>query len=158
MHRLAPALAAVVICACGGIQPPSSGTGSTTMLRSNSCDYLSTADFESTLGLSLTGYRSGPTCAYRDETGDTCDVIVTTDASRYSASKAGAAAYGTVEGLEVGDRGFFSAKLQTPGVWVFDFGFTKSGEFGGGLCGGRFGAANPRPQAAKLAGLIASKL
>ncbi len=64
-----------------------------------------------------------------------------------------------MESLAVGDRGFFSAQLQVPpAVWIFDFGFVKGGMFGGGLCGGRFSSANPKPLAAKLAGKIASKL
>jgi hypothetical protein len=34
----------------------------------------------------------------------------------------------------------------------------KNGAFAGALCGARFGTSNPRAQAARLAGLIASRL
>jgi hypothetical protein len=123
------------------------------------CDYLSTPDFQSTLGHALVGYRAGPACQYRDQHGNTCDVVVSKDASQYPAGQARAAAYGAVQSLAVGDRSYFSAQLQVPpAVWIFDFGFVKGQVFGGGLCGGQFGSANPKPLAVKLASKIASKL
>lgn len=86
-------------------------------------------------------------------------MVVARDSGQYTDGRTQAAAYGRVESLAVGDRGFFSAQLQVPpAVWVFDFGFVKGSVFGGALCGGRFSSANPKPLAAKLAARIASKL
>ena len=158
MYRWAPALFVIVLSACGGAAAPAVGSAPPALLASV-CDYLSTPDFQTTLGHALVGYRAGPTCEYRDQQGNTCDVVVTKDASQYAAGQARAAAYGTVQSLAVGDQSYFSAKVQVPpAVWVFAFGFMKSQVFGGGLCGGHFGSANPRPLAVKLASKIASKL
>jgi hypothetical protein len=157
MHRWAPAVFVILLTGCG-VGAPSAGGNSHAVLAS-SCDYLSAPDFQSTLGHALVGYRSGPSCAYRDQTGDTCSVVVAKESGQYAEGKMRAAAYGTVESLAVGDRGFFSAQLQVPpAVWIFDFGFMKGDVFGGALCGGRFSSANPKPLAAKLAAKIASKL
>ena len=157
MQRWAPALFMILLSGCGLGQSTAGGNGHGAL--ATSCDYLSTPDFQSTLGHALTAYRTGPSCSYRDTQGDTCNVVVARESGQYTDGKAQAAAYGQVEPLAVGDRGFFSAQLQVPpAVWVFDFGFVKGNMFGGGLCGGRFSAANPKPLAARLAGKIASKL
>lgn len=155
MRTMLAAIVFVTVAACGASEPTTGAAGS---LRPNPCDYLSTSDFKSTLGLPLTGYRSGAACSYRDQRGNTCQVTVASGAGLYEPSKAAAAKYGAVESLAAGDRGFYSAQPTAPGVWVFDFGLMKKGAFAGTLCGARFGASNPRTQAAKLAGLIASRL
>jgi hypothetical protein len=158
MLRWVPALFVIVLSACGGNASLPAGSANHAVL-SGACDYLSTPDFKSALGLQLIGYRSGPSCSYRDQHGNSCSIIVTKDPAQYATSKTGAAAYGAIESLPAGSRGFYSAQLQVPpAVWVFDFGFVKGDAFGGGLCGGRFGSANPKPLAVKLASLIASKL
>lgn len=144
---------ATVACSAGG-----SSTGAGNNMRSDPCDYLSTSDFKTTLGLPLIGYRSGATCSYRDQRGNTCQVTVASGDGLYEPSKTAAAKYGAVESLPAGDRGFYSAQPTAPGVWLFDFGFMKNGAFAGALCGARFGTSNPRAQASKLAGLIASRL
>jgi hypothetical protein len=137
--------------------PPAGGNGHAAL--GTSCDYLTTPDFQSTIGHALVGYRSGPSCAYRDKLGDTCNVVVARESGQYSDGKMHAATYGSVESMAVGDRSFFSAQLQVPpAIWIFDFGFVKGDVFGGGLCGGRFSSANPKPLAVKLANKIASKL
>jgi hypothetical protein len=157
MQRWAPALFVIVLSGCGLGQTTAGGSGQPAL--ASSCAYLSTPDFQSTLGHALTVYRTGPSCSYRDTQGDTCNVVVARESGQYSDGKAHAAAYGQVEPLAVGDRGFFSAQLQVPpAVWIFDFGFVKGDIYGSGLCGGRFSSANPKPLAAKLAGKIASKL
>ena len=157
MQRWVPALFVILLTGCGLGAPTAGGTGHAAL--ATSCDYLSTPDFQSTIGHPLVGYRSGPSCSYRDEFGDTCDVTVARESGQYGEGKTHAATYGAVESLAVGDRGSFSAQLQVPpAVWIFDFGFVKGDVFGGGLCGGRFGAANPKPLAVKLAGKIASRL
>lgn len=158
MQRWAPALFVILLSGCGWGQSTTAG-GNSHGATASSCDYLSTSDFQNTLGHAMTAYRTGPSCAYRDPQGDTCNVEVARESGQYSDGKTNAAAYGPVESLAVGDRGFFSAQLQVPpAVWVFDFGFVKGTHFGGALCGGRFGSANPKPLATKLAGKIASKL
>jgi hypothetical protein len=154
MRAALVALVVVAVVSCGGSSLPAAVTS----VRSNPCDYLSTSDFQSTIGLKLTGYRSGPSCAYRDLRGNTCQVTVAAGADQYGASKAAAAKYGAVETIPAGDHGFYSAESTAPGVWVFDFGLEKNGTFAGALCGARFGASNPRPQAERLASLIASRL
>ena len=157
MQRWAPALFVILLSGCGLGQSTAGGNGHAAL--ATSCDYLSTPDFQSALGHALTVYRTGPSCSYRDPQGDTCNVVVAKESGQYTDGKTHAAAYGQVEALAVGDRGFFSAQLQVPpAVWVFDFGFVKGDMFGGGLCGGRFSSANPKPLAARLAGKIASKL
>jgi hypothetical protein len=154
MQRWVPALFVVVLSACGGASAPASHAA-----LAGACAYLSTSDFDSTLGMPMTGYQSGPTCFSRDEHGDSCSVTVTKDATRYATSKASAAAYGSIESLPAGLQGFYSAKPQVPpAVWIFDFGFVKSDAFGGAVCAGRFGSANPKPLAVRLANTIASKL
>jgi hypothetical protein len=157
MQRWAPALFVILLSGCG---PGQSTTGANRHgALTTSCDYLSTPDFQTTLGHALIAYRTGPSCSYRDPQGNTCNVLVAKDSGQYTDGKLHAAAYGPVESLAVGDRGFFSAQLQVPpAVWVFDFGFVKGGVFGGALCGGRFSSANPKPLAAKLAAKIAAKL
>lgn len=155
MRVMLAAFVFVTAVACG-VSGPATGTGSN--IRSNPCDYLSTSDFKSTLGLPLTGYRSGAVCSYRDQRGNTCQVTVASGTGLYEPSKTAAAKYGAVESLPAGDQGFYSAQPTAPGVWLFDFGFMKNGAFAGALCGARFGVSNPRARAAKLAGLIASRL
>jgi hypothetical protein len=157
MQRWAPALFVILLSGCGPGQ--STAAGSKHAALGTSCDYLSTPDFQSTIGHALVGYRTGPSCSYRDQLGDTCNVVVARESGQYSDGKMHAATYGSVESLAVGDRGFFSAQLQVPpAVWVFDFGFVKGDAFVGGLCGGRFSSANPKPLALKLANRIASHL
>lgn len=157
MQRWAPALFVILLSGCGPGAAP--GGGSSQAALGTSCDYLSTPDFQSAIGHALVGYRTGPSCAYRDKLGDTCNVVVARESGQFSDGKLHAATYGAVEPLSVGDRGFFSAQLQVPpAIWVFDFGFVKGDAFGGGLCGGRFTSANPKPLAVKLASRIASKL
>ena len=65
---------------------------------------------------------------------------------------------GHFAGLAAGDRSFYSAQPQSPGVWIFDLGLMKSGAFASALCGARFGSSNPKQQAARLGNLIASRL
>src|SRR5712691_10224222 len=135
------ALAAVLfvtVMSCGGTSTASAP--SPAGLLSNPCSYLSKADFQQTLGLSLEGYRAGQACGYRDARGNTCQV------------------YGAVESLGAGDRSFYSAQPQSPGVWIFDLGLMKGPAFATALCGARFGSSNPKPQAARLGNLIASRL
>jgi len=157
MQRWAPAVFVMLLTGCG--VGASSAGGNSQAVLANSCDYLSAPDFQSTLGHALIGFRNGPSCAYRDQTGDTCNVVVAKESGQYDAGKLHAATYGPVESLTVGDRGFFSARLELPpAVWIFDFGFVKGDVFGGALCGGRFGSANPKPLATKLAAKMASKL
>lgn len=155
MRVVLAAFVFVAVVACGA-SSPSAGAG--VNLRSNPCDYLSTSDFKTALGLPLAGYRSGAACSYRDKFGDTCQVTVASGDGLYEPSKTAAAQYGAVESLAAGDRGFYSAQLTAPGVWLFDFGLMKNGAFAGAVCGARFGASNPRVQASRLAGLIASRL
>lgn len=155
MRVMLAALVFVTVVGCG-VSGPATGAGNN--LRSDPCGYLSTSDFKSTLGLALTGYRSGAACSYRDQRGNTCQVTVASGGDLYDPSKTAAAKYGAVESLPAGERGFYSAQPTAPGVWLFDFGFMKNGAFAGALCGARFGVSNPRAQAAKLAGLIASRL
>lgn len=150
------ALVFVAVTACGGSS--ASNAGASANLRADPCGYLSTSDFKSALGLPLTGYRSGVACSYRDPYGNTCQVTVASGSDVYETSKTAAAKYGAVESLAAGDRGFYSAQPTAPGVWLFDFGLMKNGAFAGAVCGARFGASNPRTQATKLAGLIASRL
>lgn len=154
MQRWVPALFVIVLSACGGASAPANHAA-----LAGPCAYLSTSDFNSTLGMPMTGYQSGPTCFSRDQHGDSCSVTVTRDPARYATSKVSAAAYGSIDSLPAGNQGFYSAKPQgAPAVWIFDFGFMKSDAFGGAVCGGRFGSANPKPLAVRLASLIASKL
>jgi hypothetical protein len=128
MQRWVPALFVIVLNACGG-SPSVPAGGANQAAVAGACEYLSTPDFKSTLGLPLIdGYQSGPTCSYRDQHGNSCSVTVTKDPAEYARSKTGAAAYGSVESLPAGSRGFYSAQLQVPpAVWVFDFGFVKGG-------------------------------
>jgi hypothetical protein len=158
MQRWVPALFVVVLCACGGSSSAPAGSANHTALA-GACDYLSAPDVNSILGLPLVGYQSGPTCSLQDQHGDGCSVTVTRDPSQYARSKTSAAAYGSIESLPAGSRGFYSARLQVPpAVWIFDFGFVKGDAFGGAVCGGRFGSANPKPLAVRLANKIALKL
>src|SRR5713226_9223958 len=153
------ALAAVLfltVMSCGGTS--TAATPSPAGLLSNPCSYLSKADFQQTLGLSLEGYRAGQACGYRDTRGNTCQVTVLADTGQYAASQETAAKYGAVGTLGAGDRSFYSAQLQTPGVWIFDLGLMKGPAFASALCGARFGSSNPQPQAARLGNLIASRL
>ena len=156
--RLAVAVllfATVVSCgASGHATAAPSGTG----LLSDPCGYLTTSDFQDAIGLPLQGLRSGPSCAYRDQHGNTCQVTVTGETGKFATSRTAAGQYGAVEAMAAGEQGFYSAKAQTPGVWIFDFGFMKAGMFAGAVCGARFGASNPKPQAERLANLIASRL
>jgi hypothetical protein len=138
---------------CGGSSQPAATSGNG--LQSNPCGFVSTSDFKSTLGLPLVGYRSGESCSYRDQTGDTCQVTVRSDIGQYASSNRAAASYGALETLNAGSGGFYSAQSKTPGVWIFDFGFMKGNAFAGALCGARFGAGNPKPRVELLAGLIA---
>jgi len=120
---------------------------------------LSTADFKQTLGMSLAGYREGAACTYRDPRGNTCQVTVADNTSgQYAASRAAAAVYGTVQAVAVGDEGYYTSQPQTPGVWIFDFGLMKSGNFAGAVCGGQLGTSDPKPRALLLAELIASRI
>jgi hypothetical protein len=57
-----------------------------------------------------------------------------------------------------GDRSFYSAQLQGPGVWIFDLGLMKGDAFASALRGARFGSSDPKAQAARLGYLIASRL
>src|SRR5256885_15510632 len=154
------ALAAVLLVAavsCNG-SSHSGATPSGAGLLSDPCAYVSPSDFENTIGMPLQGYRAGESCSYRDPQGNTCQVTVLADSGQYVASKKAAAQYGAVEALATGDQGYYSAQSQVPGVWIFDVGFMKGSAFAGALCGARFGASNPRPQALRLASLIASRL
>ena len=147
----------VMVVSCGGSRPASSTSGGHG-LHSNPCDYLSTTDFKQTLGMSLVGFRAGTACTYRDQRGDTCQVTVVNSAGQYATSRTVAAGYGTVETLAVGDQGFYSSQAQTPGVWIFDIGLMKSGNFAGAVCGGQLGTTDPKPRAVRLADLIASRI
>src|SRR5690348_16633930 len=112
------ALAAVLfvtVLSCGGTS--TAATPSPAGLLSNPCSYLSKADFQETLGLSLEGYRAGQQCGYLDSRGDTCQVTVLTDTGQYAASREAASTYGVVETLGAGDKSFYSAQSQRPGVW-----------------------------------------
>ncbi|HET7467301.1 MAG TPA: hypothetical protein VFL29_11590 [Candidatus Dormibacteraeota bacterium] len=157
MRVAVAALLFATIVSCG-VSSGASATPSGAGLLSNPCGYLTTADFQDTLGLPLQGYRAGQACAYRDQHGNTCQVTVIGDAGQYATSKTAAGQYGDVEAMAAGEQGFYSAKAQTPGVWIFDFGFMKAGAFAGAVCGARFGASNPKPQAVRLANLIASRI
>ena len=153
------ALAAVLfltVMSCGGTS--TAATPSPAGLLSNPCGYLSKADFQQTLGLSLEGYRAGQACSYRDSRGDTCQVTVLANTGQFAAAQATASRYGAVGTLGAGDRSFYSAQPQSPGVWIFDLGLMKGPAFATALCGARFGSSNPRPQAARLGDLIASRL
>ena|SRR5690348_4972537 len=153
------ALAAVLfvtVLSCGGTS--TAATPSPAGILANPCSYLSKADFQSTLGLSLDGYRAGQACGYRDSRGDTCQVTVLADKGQYAAAKETASKYGVVETLGAGDKSFYSAQLQGPGVWIFDLGLMKGTAFAGALCGASFGSSNPKPQALRLGSLIASRL
>jgi hypothetical protein len=154
------ALAAVVMMAvlsCGG-RSTATATPTPAGLLSDPCGYLSKADFQETLGLPLDGYRAGQTCGYRDAHGDTCQVTVLADTGQFATSQAAASRYGEVQVLAVGDKSFYSAQLQRPGVWIFDLGLMKDSAFASALCGGRLGSSNPKQLAARLANLIASRL
>src|SRR5712664_904555 len=135
----------VMVISCGGTS--TAATPSPAGLLSNRCSYLSRADFQQTLGLSLEGYRAGQSCGYRDARGNTCQVSVLADTGEYAAAQATAAKYGVVETLSAGDRSFYSAQPQSPGVWIFDLGLMKGGAFASALCGARFGSSNPKAQA-----------
>ena len=80
------------------------------------------------------------------------------DTGQFAAAQATASKYGAVGTLGAGDRSFYSAQLQSPGVWIFDLGLMKGPAFASALCGARFGSSNPKPQAARLGNLIASRL
>jgi len=146
----------VTTLSCGGTS--AAATPSPAGLLSNPCSYLSKADFQSTLGLSMVGYRAGQTCGYLDSRGNTCQVTVLADNGQYAAAKEAASTYGVVESLGAGDKSFYSAQPQRPGVWIFDLGLMKGTVFAGALCGARFGSSNPKPQAERLGNLIASRL
>jgi hypothetical protein len=151
------ALAAVLfvtVMSCGGTSTVA--TPSPAVLLSNPCSYLSKADFQRTL--SLEGYRAGQACGHRDARGNTCQVTVLADTGQYAASRATASSYGVVENIGAGDRSFYSAQPQSPGVWIFDLGLMKGPAFASALCGATFGSSNPKPQAARLGNLIASRL
>jgi hypothetical protein len=153
------ALAAVLfvtLISCGGTS--TAATPSPAGLLSNPCSYLSKADFQQTLGLSLEAYRAGQACGYRDARGNTCQVTVLADTGQYAAAQGTASRYGVVGTLGVGDRSFYSAQLQSPGVWIFDLGLMKGAAFASALCGARFGSSNPKAQAARLGNRIASRL
>jgi hypothetical protein len=157
MRSALTAVLLVAVLSCGG-RSTASPAPSPAGLLANPCGYLSKSDFQKTLGLSLDGYRAGQTCAYRDAGGNTCQVTVLADTGEYAASREAASSYGAVEVLGAGDKSFYSAQPQRPGVWVFDFGLMKGSAFAGALCGARFGSSNPKPQAARLGNLIASRL
>ena len=146
----------VTVMSCGGTSTAS--TPSPAGLLSNPCSYLSKADFQQTLGLSLEGYRAGQSCGYRDARGNTCQVTVLADTGQFAAARATASSYGVVESLGAGDRSFYSAQPQGPGVWIFDLGLMKGGAFASALCGATFGSSNPKAQATRLGNLIASRL
>src|SRR5258706_6613063 len=154
-HALAAVLF-VTVMSCGGTSTAS--TPSPAGLLANPCSYLSKADFQQTLGLSLERYRAGQACGYRDASGNTCQVSVLADTGEYAAARATAAKYGAVGTLGAGDRSFYSAQPQSPGVWIFDFGLMKGPAFASALCGARFGSSNPKAQATRLGNLIASRL
>ena len=146
----------VTVMSCGGTSTAS--TPSPAGLLSNPCSYLSKADFQQTLGMSLEGYRAGQSCGYRDAHGNTCQVRVLADTGQFAASQATASSYGAVESPGAGDRSFYSAQPQSPGVWIFDLGLMKGGAFASALCGATFGSSNPKPQATRLRNLIVSRL
>ena len=153
------ALAAVLfvtVLSCGGTS--AAARPSPAGLLANPCSYLTKADFQSTLGLPMEGYRAGQTCGYLDSRGNTCQVTVLADNGQYAAAKETASKYGAVESLGAGDKSFYSAQPQRPGVWIFDFGLMKGTAFAGALCGAKFGSSNPKPQAVRLGNLIASRL
>lgn len=157
MRGLVASLLVVMVVSCGGSRPAASmpaGHG----LHSNPCDYLTTTDFKLTLGMAMTGYRAGAACSYRDLRGNTCQVTVVAGDGQYAASRHEAAGYGSVQALAVGDRGFYSSQQQSAGVWIFDFGYLKGGDFAGAVCGGQLGTTDPKPRALLLADLIASRI
>ena len=117
------AVLVVTVMSCGGTSTAS--TPSPAGLLSNPCSYLSKADFQQTLGLSLEGYRAGQVCGYRDARGNTCQVSVLADTGQFAASQEAASKYGAVGTLGAGDRSFYSAQPQSPGVWIFDLGLMK---------------------------------
>jgi hypothetical protein len=156
--RLALAAALfVTVLSCGGTSTAATKPSPAGLL-SNPCGYLSEADFQSTLGLSLEGYRAGQECGYRDSRGNTCQVTVLADTGQYAAAQATASKYGVVETLGAGDKSFYSAQPQRAGAWIFDLGLMKGTAFAGALCGAKFGSSNPKPQAVRLGNLIASRL
>jgi hypothetical protein len=157
MRAILAALVFSVALSCGGSSRPAAAT-SGNGLQSNPCGYVSTSDFKSTLGLPLVGYRSGESCSYRDQTGDTCQVTVRADIGQYASSRSAAANYGPLETLSAGSGGFYSAQSKIPGVWIFDFGFMEGNAFAGALCGARFAAGNPKTRVELLADLIASRI
>jgi hypothetical protein len=146
----------LTVMSCG--ETSTAATPSPAGLLSNPCSYLSKADFQQTLGLSLDGYRAGQACGYRDARGNTCQVTVLADTGQYAAAQATASKYGVVGTLGAGDRSFYSAQLQSPSVWIFDLGLMKGPAFARALCGARFGSGNPKAQATRLGNLIASRL
>jgi hypothetical protein len=156
MRGALAALTFVTALSCGATS--TAATPSPAGLLSNPCGYLSKTDFQATLGLPLEGYRAGQACGYRDPHGNTCQVMVLADTGQFASSQAAASRYGTVEILGAGDKSFYSAQPQSPGVWIFDLGLMKGTAFASALCGARFGSSNPKPQAARLAKLIASRL
>ena len=156
MRLALAALLLVTVLSCGGTS--TAATPSPPGLLSNPCGYLTKADFQATLGLPLEGYRAGQSCGYRDPRGNTCQVTVLANTGEFAASQAAASKYGAVEILGAGDKSFYSAQPQSPGVWIFDLGLMKGNAFASALCGARFGSSNPKPQAARLANLIASRL
>ena len=157
MRIVLAAVLFVTVLSCGGTST-AAATPAPASLLSDPCGYLSKADFQATLGLPLEGYRAGQACGYRDARGNTCQVTVLADTGQYATSQAAASKYGVVEILGAGDKSFYSAQLQQPGVWIFDLGVMKGTVFAGALCGARFGSSNPKSQAGRLANLIASRL
>lgn len=150
------ALLFVTVVSCGGTS--SATKPSPASLLSSPCSYLSKADFQATLGLPLEAYRAGQSCGYRDSRGDTCQVTVLVDSGQYAAAQSAASRYGVVDTLGAGDKSFYSAQLQGPGVWIFDLGLMKGTAFAGALCAASLGSSNPKPQAVRLGNLIASRL
>ena len=157
MRGLVASLLVVMVVSCGGGRPAAS-TSPGHGLLSNPCDYLTTSDFKITLGMAMTGYRAGAACSYRDLRGNTCQVTVVGGVGQYAASRNEAAGYGPVQALAVGDQGFYTSQRQTSGVWIFDFGLMKGGDFAGAVCGGQLGTSDPKPRAVRLADLIASRI
>ncbi|HEV2218867.1 MAG TPA: hypothetical protein VGV88_15035 [Candidatus Dormibacteraeota bacterium] len=157
MRTALAAVLFVTVLSCGG-SSTAGAAPSPAGLLSNPCGYLSKADFQHTLGLPLEGYRAGQLCGYRDARGNTCQVTMITDTGQYAASEAAASRYGVVVALGVGDRSFYSAQRQRVGAWIFDLGLMKGTSFAGTLCGADLGSSDPKPQAERLASLIASRL
>jgi hypothetical protein len=153
-----PAVAVMLLAGCG-TQDGGTGTAQHQGLRANPCDYLSGSDFKQALGLALTlgVHQTGPMCAYTDRAGDTCDVTVLADSSRYASYKSAAANFGSVEVFPAGDQGFYSARQQSS-AWLFDFGFTKGAVFAGMTCGAVLAFSSPKPHALALAQVLASRI